>query len=245
MNIKNIYYYNYDNHKVLDNNNTRIVYFDLLRILATFAIIILHTASANWEKVDVTSYEWSMLNIYDSICRWAVPVFVMISGALMLNKQKSIKNIYTKNVFRIICSFIFWSLIYTIEKHCFLNNTDNIIKNFLIGNYHLWFLYMIAGLYILTPIITKITESEKTTKYFLFISIISTIVLPYIIEIITLFSTSKAEFIQNRINDLNLNMVIGYSLYYILGFYMNKYKIDKKSGNTSNTDGVNNVFGSP
>lgn len=73
-----------------------IVYFDYLRITAIIAIVVLHSASQNWYAADITSPTWNAFNIYDSLMRWGVPVFVMISGALFLSKEQPIKKIYKK-----------------------------------------------------------------------------------------------------------------------------------------------------
>lgn len=74
-------------HKMLynpQNLTDRIVYYDFLRIISMFAVIVLHTAGERWSKVEVHSLAWNSFNFYDSIVRWAVPVFTMISGALFL-----------------------------------------------------------------------------------------------------------------------------------------------------------------
>lgn len=61
---------------------------DILRIVSIAAVVIIHTASQYLGKLDVTSPYWEIFNFYDGIVRWAVPVFVMISGALFLNPAK-------------------------------------------------------------------------------------------------------------------------------------------------------------
>ena len=53
----------------------------------TFAVMILHVAASKWGETDVDSVEWCAMNFYDSIVRWVVPVFVMISGALFLKND--------------------------------------------------------------------------------------------------------------------------------------------------------------
>lgn len=60
----------------------RITYLDYLKVFATFAVIILHVVAQNWYITDVNSFGWKTLNVYSSMVRWAVPVFVMISGSL-------------------------------------------------------------------------------------------------------------------------------------------------------------------
>lgn len=73
----------------------RTIYFDYLRVMATLAVIMLHMSAQNWYVSDVNGYNWQVFNLYDSIVRWGVPVFVMISGALFLKKGIVFKsNIY-------------------------------------------------------------------------------------------------------------------------------------------------------
>ena len=74
----------------------RETYFDCLRILATFAVMILHIASQYWYAVDAGTYEWKVFSFYDGMVRWAVPVFVMISGALFLSRDMSLERIFKK-----------------------------------------------------------------------------------------------------------------------------------------------------
>ena len=68
--------------------NGRILYFDFLRIFATFAVMVLHVAGQNWNGTSVPSFEWQTFNLFHSITRFGVPIFVMISGALFLNKRE-------------------------------------------------------------------------------------------------------------------------------------------------------------
>ena len=70
--------------------NGRILYFDFLRVFATLAVMIIHVASQNWwYGTSVPSFEWQTFNFFNSIVRWGVPIFGMISGALFLNKRET------------------------------------------------------------------------------------------------------------------------------------------------------------
>lgn len=95
-----------------DRQTDRQAYYDILRFFATFAVMILHIAADNWYGTDIHSFEWNISNFYDSIVRWGVPVFTMISGALFLSGNQPIERIYKKNISRIITAFLFWSLFY-------------------------------------------------------------------------------------------------------------------------------------
>ena len=84
----------------------RILYFDYLRILAMFAVMLLHVASQFWYTTPTNTTEWQVCNIYDSLARFGVPIFVMISGALFLGKKRPIKRIYQKNI--LSCGSYIW-----------------------------------------------------------------------------------------------------------------------------------------
>lgn len=96
-------------------SNQRIVYLDLLRIMATFAVIFLHVTA-----VEVNSFSfsrnWYIATIGDSLVRWSVPVFVMISGALFLNSNKEVTcaEILKKRIPRLLLAYAFWSVLYAL-----------------------------------------------------------------------------------------------------------------------------------
>src|SRR5699024_727254 len=106
---------------------------------------------------------------------WPVPVFVMISGRFFLDPQRkiSIYKIFDKYLKRLIVAFAFWSAIYqvfyAVKNYAFGENTlinlNGYIYEFFLGAYHMWYLYMLAGLYLLTPLIRKFTAEKKALIY--------------------------------------------------------------------------------
>lgn len=208
----------------------RIVYFDYLRVFAIMIVILLHIAASNWANVDVKSFTWQVLNITDSIARWGVPIFVMISGALFLNREISTKQIYRKYILRIVVAYLVWSTIYAL----FMNGgiADRIVM-IVKGHYHLWFLFMIIGLYAIIPLIKPIIENDKRTKYFLILAGIFAIIIPFIGTLIGDFGGIKLNklwtIINDTINNTNLYFVVGYTGYFVLGYYINKVNLSKKA----------------
>ena len=195
----------------------RVIYLDYLRIIATFFVIILHISGQNIANVSINSLDFHVMNIFDSLSRFTVPMFVMISGTLFLNPKKnfSTKKLFTKNIFRLLTAFVFWSLIYTILSH--LKHPKGIISfifDFALGYYHLWFVYMLIGLYIITPILRKIVESKVITKYFLILSVVVNFIIPISLEIVGI------QYLNSIYNNIGLNLLFGYSFYYILGYYL-------------------------
>jgi len=206
------------------SSQTRILSFDILRIIAIFAVIWLHTSSQRF-YTSFPSTEWEIRNVYDSMVRWGVPVFVMISGALFLdsNKKLSIKKLYTKNILRIICAFLFWSSIYilydflTTNRHITLGG---IIGGVVKGPFHLWFLKMLLGLYIIAPILKIIANTRKIEKYFLLLALITTFILSWLFKLLGFLNINLSHILNGFYEKMDINIALGYTGYFMLGHYL-------------------------
>ena len=213
-------------------SSNHIIYLDFLRIAAIIAVVFLHLATQNFRATNIGSPEWNVFNIYDSLARWGVPIFVMISGALFLGKEQPIKKLYRKNIFKIIVVLIIWTFLYGLWQLIISNYTSNLEEfflNLMSNSSYLWFLYMLIGLYIVVPLLKKIVENEKTTKYFLILSFIFAFLIPELIAVIALKSEFVASLLKNKVNTLQIFMVLGFSGYFVLGHYLNKCSIKKRT----------------
>ena len=65
--------------------STRIAYLDILRVIASFAVIVIHVSSQHLADVDAGSYQWRAFMTLRDLTSFAVPVFVMISGTIFSN----------------------------------------------------------------------------------------------------------------------------------------------------------------
>ena len=208
--------------------NDRVVYFDYLRIFAALAVIMLHVASQKWKVTNVNGFEWKTFNFFDSIVRWGVPVFTMISGALFLEREIPLKKIYSKYILRMVIAFVFWSCIYML-----FNKGTNVDKlaQLIRGHYHLWFVPMIIGLYMCIPVIKPIIKDKSKTKYFLILALIFASIIPELVTLVKDFGGKNLIKIVSAANDLvnkmTVKMVLGYVGYFILGFYLNKIELKK------------------
>ncbi|MDQ6971139.1 MAG: acyltransferase family protein, partial [Mariprofundaceae bacterium] len=79
------------------------IWLDNSRVLAVFAVILVHVSDGFVSHYPMGSEYWWIGNIYDSAVRWCVPVFVMISGALLLDpaKHENLNTFYRKRFSRI------------------------------------------------------------------------------------------------------------------------------------------------
>ncbi len=206
----------------------RKVAFDYLRILASFGVMILHLCAQYWKFINVYSREWQIFNFYDSIVRWTVPVFVMISGALFLNRIISLKTLYLHNIIRLVIAYIVWSFLYSAL------NGYNFIEHkimWLTGHYHMWFILVSIGIYISIPILKVLVENKLTTCYFLMISLLVAYVLPSIFLLVKDFGTqwmnNVALVIQDIMSDMNMQIMMGYTSYFVLGYVLSKVHLSK------------------
>lgn len=203
---------------------------DCLRIIATFGVIILHTCSLHWGRVGVDTFSWQVFNFYESMVRWTVPVFVMISGALFLGRKQSVTKIFRKNIGRIITAYIFWSAAYSVMSFVlYSSGLKWAIKQFFLGYYHMWFLFMIVGLYIVTPFLQRIVESKELMKYFLGVSLVFTFILPQSIQLVTYRFGSIGQELDGILSNVNLYLTLGYVSYFVCGYYLNTTKVEGKN----------------
>ena len=213
----------------------RIPYPDILRIMAVFAVMMTHICAYGFFNYEISSANWQIANALDCLTRWAVPVFIMISGMFFLDPQKEItlKKLYSKNIFRIVVALLFWGILYqtsNVAKRLFFENDNanvaitDALKEFILGPawYHLWFLYLIIAIYILVPLIRVFTKHAETKHYrYLFIMFISFgCVLPLLQELLSY--TGKGLYV------FNFKELPGYCCYFVLGHFLSKHKVSKK-----------------
>lgn len=220
-----------DLQAVSQKTKERIPYLDVLRVWAAFAVILLHTSSYKWSSAEVSSLAWQTFNFFDSAARWCVPCFVMISGALFLKSEYDFRKLFGKNILRLAAAFAFWTVIYALVewrqgrvdlKGAILSAID------IERHYHLWFLLMIIGLYLIVPFLKKIVESETLTIYFLALSILFTILIPTGIQIVTLFSTSLGTAMKALTANMQYHFTLGFVGYFVGGYVLAEKEISPR-----------------
>ena len=147
---------------------------DLIRTLAIVGVILLHAANEVITVHQVNPHEvlgWWMIDIYQTLGRVGVPLFVMLTGALLLQPSKiePVGVFFKKRWTRIGLPLIFWGAIYFawdyFADHLAVTS-GFIFQGILSGPYfHFWYLYMLVGLYLLTPIL-RLVVAHATREIF-------------------------------------------------------------------------------
>ena len=134
------------------NGNGRLAWADLLRCAALFAVVLLHVSGARLADVPVDSGAFQVLNVYDGLTHWCVPVFVMLSGAFLLDPKHSLPlpKLLFRHILRIFTALAVWGAVYAVANHLEQGGAwtwpgvREALWQALRGHthYHLWFLYL-------------------------------------------------------------------------------------------------------
>ena len=214
----------------------RIAYIDWLRVVTCFAVIIFHISGRCGYTFNISLEDHTIMEMIHSLVRWCVPIFIMISGTFFLNPEKKIciRKLLTHNTLRIVTAFLFWSFVYA--SYNFIGSDDsNRIRGYIIqfigGHFHMWFLLLIVGLYISTPIFRLISNNRKIMDYLICISIIFNFAIPFILEITNIFIPCLQPIVrlfQSHLVNLNLQAIGGYITYFFLGYYLSTTTLNKR-----------------
>ncbi|NWL87978.1 acyltransferase [Paenibacillus sp. 79R4] len=232
----------------------RILYVDCLRILSIIAVIALHyTAEILTASNDFHTASWWISNFFNSISRFAVPVFFMISGAMILRTEvQSYQAFFKKRIVPLLISLVSWSLIYGLYNQYVILKSEMNGFEFLLDfsyrlltdrNYvHLWFIYAIIAIYLTVPLLSKWIKAcgEKDLRYYLclwFAVSIGGRLLNDIVERLTGTGIS--------IPLLNIPFFTGYLGYFILGYYLYHFDLPVRMKNRMFNLGVLSFFIAP
>lgn len=200
---------------------TRNNFYDVLRIIGIIGVVIIHVTAEN--MTGAINKNVLVNNFYNSIVHmWAVPLFITITGSLVLtNSKMNIENAYKKYIPRILICFIFWHMIY----YFYLYRDFNLVRCFkylVIGETysHLWYMYLMIGFYIIAPILKK-TADNLNKKEFIYLLSIGFFINSFIPTISEMFNLNLAICFDS----LLLLEINNYTFYFLLGYYLSKYEI--------------------
>ena len=207
----------------------RVACYDVLRVAATFAVVALHLSAQHWADTDIYSTAWQAFNLYDSLVRWTVPVFVMISGVFFLAGTQSLRQILRKNVLRIVTAFVFWSALYAAYAYFFNKCAlSTAVTLFFSGHYHMWFLFMIVGLYLIVPLLRPIVQNETLTRYFLLLALVFTFLLPQLALFCSFVSPRVSTVITTVIMYTYCYFPLGFTVYFVGGYYLSRREFSRR-----------------
>ncbi len=135
------------------------------RILAVIMVVLIHTVAGSVIKTSIGSNMWWGAVLLDSAASWAVPVFVMMSGALLLapGRWSGASKFYQRRAVKIGVPTVAWIAIYISYRLFYLDEDFGVTGalKFTLAGYpakHLFYLFVILGLYAITPLLRILVE---------------------------------------------------------------------------------------
>lgn len=149
---------------------------DIARVIAIWCVCLVHSSSDLMSVYKPGTPGFFIFNVLNGGGRIAVPLYLMISGALFLDEKKqfTIKGLLQKNVKPLIIIALVWSAIYAVALPMMNGQSIGIktfIRSTLYGPYHMWYLYMVSLLYIATPLLKKFVNQENSKMVLVFIGV--------------------------------------------------------------------------
>jgi len=193
---------------------------DLIRVVAVFQVILVHLSYVIFFKEELLSANWVASNFYDSFSRMGVPLFFMVSGYLLLGKSEPIADFFRKRFMKVGIPTLFWSIAYLLwSVEAYRNGTMSLwrialsmLKVMYLGDVeiHLWFLYILIGIYLATPILRVFASSasRQDLTYFILLWLVATPLLE-VAQRLTGFPTA-----------LVIPVVAGYVGYFVMGYWL-------------------------
>lgn len=208
-----------------NNKSIRNEAFDLIRAVAIVFVICIHSMGYIGDVVQHSadiSYLFVVKGVYDCVIYTGVPLFVMLSGALLLGKTEEWSVFFHKRFKRVLIPFVIWSVIvFLIQSYVegdglhFPTSFVEFLRQFFTNGVHgiYWFVYMLIGLYLLVPLLRILLSNsdERTAVYMMTILLIASFMSDSDIKIFS-----------------ELNLPIGiYLFYFIAGYVVYRYFLQK------------------
>ena len=164
----------------LKTERERLLYPDLLRSLAILLVVGLHTLGGVVNSGELLGTPlWRLCNVLGLLGRMGVPLFFMLSGFLLLSDPRTADPLpfYRRRFSRLLVPFLFWDAVCFIQRG-FWEGRGFAPKLFLAelvqqgSDYHLWFVYQIAALYLLAPFLRMIVERASRRALWVLMGVI-------------------------------------------------------------------------
>jgi len=230
--------------------NERVVWADVLRFVAMFMVIGVHcTDPFNISPAARLNPDYNFWGtIYGSFLRACVPLFVMLTGMLLLPVRQEAGPFYKKRILRVLYPFLIWSVLYGLfpwftgiigsepsiitkffvyagenPSQAFGDSFRNILMipfNFTPMSTHMWYIYLLIGLYLFMPIFSAWvkTATDKQKRMYLYMWGV-TLLLPYLNEYVSRYILGSCPW--NGSFGM-LYYFAGFNGYLLLGHYLSK-----------------------
>lgn len=206
----------------VDRESDRSLGMDIARAVACMLVVLLHTGASYFYAFGPL---WVPAVVFDALGRGAVPMFFMLSGALLLWKEEPILRFYRKRISRIVLPLVFWTAVYVLAFGDHSVSLLDYISRYLTAPYgHLWYFYAALGLYLSAPFLGMIlrVSSEREILVFLGLWFLVSCVLNQI-RLLSATSWDPPTLLGGQ-------LFSGYLGFFVLGAYVQRKSVPPRAG---------------
>ncbi len=221
----------------------RLLSYDVIRIVAIFLVLLVHvSAYIVLYNSEPTTQEFIFGNIVNGISRAGVPLFLMLTGALLLNEDRKFdaKTFYKKSFTWMALLMVGWTVAYgAFYAIAFPMLHHNPVDWATVGqsmwNYalklptmypHLWYMFMVVGLYLMIPVLRLFVKREN--KSYILGIIIAFVVAQLAVNTFNIRMTGWTFNLTTIVNKFHVEPATGFVGYVLTGWYVTNFKIVKR-----------------
>ena len=194
-------------------------YFEWLRLFAAAAVVLMHTAAKRWMSISHTLPQWQVLTWWDSLVRWPVPIFIMITGALFLPRKTPLRKMLGSYIPRMAVCYVLWSAVYA------LYNRNLTVLTLVSGHYHLWYLPFLCGVYLVLPFVQKIAEDDRLTDQLLVCCLVIGVAPVWLVKLVSFLWPEQSVLASTLANLVNYTFFLDQLGLLLLGHKLHKTEL--------------------
>ena len=166
---------------------TREAWLDFLRVTACFLVMTVHATEPFYLGGDGTlilsGADAFWVSLFEGIARCCVPLFVIASGYLQLPLRYDTWTFFRRRFVRVVVPMVLWTLVYAFAYGSPVANLKGLLLNFNYAAGHLWFVYMLLGLYLIMPVLSPWLEKVSQRELSVFLGLWGiTLCIPFVRE---------------------------------------------------------------
>lgn len=215
----------------------RLLKYDIIRIVAIILVVLTHVSAYLVVDYPVTYNSTFIIgNVFNGISHAGTPLFLMLSGALLLDEEKrfSVKRFYKKSFCSICVLLALWLFLYAVFYTFILPliqkrviDIHRFIYYLLFeGRYkHLWYLYMLIGAYTVIPVLRLFVKKEN--KSYIIGMIVLCLAVQFFPQTTNVFTRNKGFTVSDFVEKFHFEYATGYIAYLLIGWYLGNIPLRK------------------
>lgn len=158
----------------LEGGKNREIWLDVLKVCSAPLVVLIHTVGAPYANTQVGSAPWIGYLVLNTVPRCAVPIFIMVSGILLIGREYSAAKVW-RNVRKALILLVVWNVVYIFVQALLWGPSESILRQILSlpvkrgPSGHLWYAHFLVWLYLFAPIVSAVYRALTNAQRIYFV----------------------------------------------------------------------------